>query len=422
MYVILNETTAIELTKDPIVLDVPHGEVSKKIAVHRYNPSLHREDLLKIANEISKVSELSELSYIILTSSASLCQDLMKIKMRVLYQPPYKNPTAYLDTAIKLLNESYVPTIGCFINPSEYSAGVLPFVYHKGELFCMLGIDKKSGQYSDYGGGFNKRFKKDKCKNSVFNLIQTSKGMIGKRISVDHFITHQSPKALLSSKVNFNSFQSDTNTKYTAFREIVEETSYFCTKKAINQYHKSDYKSDHKSNHKLDNRLDHRLKQTEYKFETMFDLDTIFNKLYDNSSYVYLGGDTNYAYDMFLVFMTVDDLPENIRYDFLNLYNLYKKNDILYAQSRLMGPNKENYIRMYGNFEIIGIDAIPLSLVVTSVENVDYEQFKNRSKYPQNIYPLIDGFRSCFADAILKYKNDFKFLLKSFDTVKNILT
>jgi len=339
MYVISNENNEVAaLTKDPIILNTTCGDTQRKVAVHRYNPEVRSEDLLKIASEITSTSSLS---YMILTSSASLCQDLLKMKSKVLYQPPHKDPTPYLDAAIKLSTEPYVPPIGCFMNPAEHSAGVLPFVYHNNELFCMLGIDKKTGQYSDYGGGFDKRFERnsrDKYKNSILSPYRTSNGTMNKKVLVDHFVTHYSPKAVFTSELKTNNLGfGDTNTKYTAFREFSEETSYVHAKKRSPE---SDY------------RLDFRLRHLEYKAKTMFSLDAIFNKLYDKNLYVYLGGDSEYAYDMFLVFMTAEELPGKVRVNFLNLYNSYKKNESLYTQSRLIGPTEQNCIRMDGTLKM----------------------------------------------------------------------
>jgi hypothetical protein len=454
MYIILNVADVAVVDKHkifelnhPVILD---GENETQVAVYRYimdfmqNTKIQTDELLEPIKKIAKLG----LTFIVITSSIPTYQKLLTMKIKSLYQPPYQDPTMFLDSAIKLLNEPYISILGYFDTTAEYSAGILPFVYHNGELFCMLGCDGLRKKYSDFGGKFDKKIKfhtRDRYKNTVLGTKQTLNGTMSTDILIDHYITHPLPESILvedktshkvsekleknlekqlvydpkrstdkhsilaregEKKIKYSTEEhvgfGDTNTKYTAFRELIEETSFVNPKSGD-------------------------AKEIGY----MFDPNVIFNKLYIKGSYIYLGGNKEYSYDMFLIFMTVDQLPENFKTDFLKLYDLYKKDKNLYVNSRLLGPTSQNCIKIHDNREMNGIDAIPLSAIMERIDNIEYEKFKKRESHKtyktykmyktQQMYPMLDGFRPCFADAVVRYKMDFKFIDKSFDKIKEIL-
>lgn len=440
---------------------------------------------------IKTISSLGIL-YFIISSNARDCQHMMQEKMRFIYQPYDRDPSEYLVMAFDLLHEPFVPVIGFCLNPVAYSAGILPVVHHNGELFCMLGVDKRLKKYSDFGGSFDMTFRRhsgDDYKNTILRNRQIYDGLMDPTILHDYFTTHSDPKMIFqeqieekhdnikqiqkrenpakesmnaktpkidkqmnmttqSSKTRQNACSNrysvliddsdtsiddeeedeskfsenssrendsdtsdykvkkyipvsglgygDTNTKYTSFRELTEETSYKRRYIAQNGSCAIDVK-------------------------TIFDLDTMFNKLYRQQSYIYLGGDTSYKYDMYVVFLEIDDLDSYTRDGFLRLYSNYITNKVRYMYVRSRYPCFEDMLKMEGNDEMMGIDVIPIAAITSSVGQVDYKDFKNWRKINNRARTLLDCLRPCFADALVRYKEEFIFLERSFQKVKSVL-
>lgn len=359
----------------------------------------------------------SNIPYIVLTSDVSLTNTFLNLGIRFIHCPINVNPDPYFDTAYKILEATKIPCIGFFKNPLQNAAGICPIIYHAGELFCCFGIEGYSSKMSDFGGGFDKvytKHKREPYKNTILRNLQIKDGCIDPIILADHF-TSFNDKELVSSlimqqqlEIPFNSSSEypmigygDPNTKYTAFRELMEETGF------------------------LDN--DGNVGYT-------FDLNIVFKKLYQDNAYVYLGGDKKYGYDMFLVILTSDELTHEIRKGFLDLYVEYVHDKESYITQRLEGSVKHHRIKIPRNKEMIGMNIVPLSYIVQKTRNVSKKIFgdslrgweSEESKIPGvygNKYGahILDNMRPCFASALVKYHEELASLEEYFNDMREIL-
>ena len=127
-------------------------------------------------------------------------------------------------------------------------------------------------------------------KNDILMEKQIRRGKIDDDIFYDHYISSSRIGAIIddlktqSPKIG----DGDVNTQYTAFREFMEESCYI----------------------KDDDEIGY-----------IFDLNTIFEKLYKNKSYMYLGGCSEYNYDMYVIFFTISDLDAKMLNWFSTSYN-----------------------------------------------------------------------------------------------------
>ena len=406
-----------------------------------------------------------DIGYVVITCDSLMKELLIKTKSRFLFYHSTDEFDFYLEMAKNLVNCDYVPTIGTYSNPNSCAAGMLPIVYHNGEMFCLMGIDNNLTKYSDFGGSFDVVYTKHKIdtyKNTILKNKQINNGNIDTDILNDHKKTlaalndnfsrreissdkyihpnHSSLKNRSNYHYDQNIGYGDPNTLYTAFRELMEETSY------------------------VDKNGD---------VCYVFDLDMIMKKIYKDRSYVYLGGDKQYKYDMYVIILNVDDLKTDLQSWFLNMYTQYKSNETKYVSECTNNILRESLYTISNNKEMIGIDMIPLSYIVDYTTKINYKHYricKQESKYTseskmyRNCYqnnrhndysnnqhnnyqnnqhnnyqnnqqkrtkinhaktysaPILDNMRSSFADALVKYSIDFAFLAnpKSFGKIKSL--
>jgi hypothetical protein len=300
-------------------------------------------------------------------------------------------------------------------------------VIHNGEVFCLLGLDKARSRYSDFGGSFDHvyaKHKNDSYKNEILGKHQIKNGRISDDIIVDHYLTHSSTSGIanqLSHKLSYdvshdkshklslangnNSLSykhntlgyGDPNTQYTAFREFIEETAYLNVDGTIGY---------------------------------VFDPDTVFNKFYKHNAYMYLGGDREYAYDMFVLFYEVTDLLPEVKKWFLKTYDIYKSNSNQYLMNHAGKIKKINMFSIKNNHEMMGIVMMPIDHINNATHGIQYSRYcEEKRKRKINAYQqdkrhqnepgfhtinygvrLLDNMRHCFADALIKYSNEFTFL------------
>jgi hypothetical protein len=443
-------------------------------------------------NVLSMVAEFDDtkIKYIILESNMQLIQNLMKIKARCIYYPHNKDLKSYVDIGCKILDSECVPIFGCMRNPMPNSAGVLPIIHHEGKLFCAFSVDKAHLLYSDFGGKYDKVYSKhrgiDSFKDSILKDKQIFDGSIDPTILSDHYSSleldqNTSNKVQLSHKCNASNTlitnlpnplgYGDINSKYTAFRELIEESSY---------------------NEKDD-------------IGCVFDVNMIYDKLYNKNAFMYLGGDILYGYDLYVMFLSIDDLAEKFKKDFLRLYEEFHTNPLMYIESRVetgslgwnCGRNRtsaENLIKIPNNKETYAIDILPLSHIVQNIKHINYmsyrfnnpyskikqgfnrdhefkrNQFEQKEHYiykyqysykhfhkqsswisnrhhslnqssshmqsrqlckygiMQNYHELtfgtkiLDKMRRCFVDTLIKYNKEFEFIEIFFNDIKNIFS
>lgn len=395
----------------------------------------------KIINALVELSA-KNIRYIALTSNIGIANIMLRLKLRFIHYPVDTDPEKYLTGSFKLLDTEVLPIIGYSRNPIQNSAGILPLIYHEGQIFCALGIDSYRHKYSDFGGGYDQiytKHKKDTYKNTILQGMQIRNGEIDPDILIDHFMSFEN-KDMISSMIiasgqrrdegyghdtmhdamhddrafgsgssgGFRMMRSgsdprfhnrhdtigkgDPNTKYTAFRELMEETAYVNNDGTIGY---------------------------------TFDLLTIYTKLYTDRAFVYLGGDRIYGYDMYLVFLTLDELTPQMRTGFLESYTAYKQNPELYTRQRMNGPTKSN-IQIRRNKEMIGVDIIPLNYLVSKTKAPWLDRFKNEPKTQdkcETVYgerygsDILDAMRPCFASAMIKYHKE----LESIDVFSEVI-
>ena len=188
--------------------------------------SLSNDHMIDLILDISRKT----LHYIILSSDIILSNILIRYKLRFIHCQIDKDPDKYILTAFNLLYKkvSIIPIIGYSNYSIQNSAGILPMIWHENQLYCGLGLDIKRKQYSDFGGGYDHKYSKhiiNQFKNKILGDKQIKDGMIDPLILADHYLA--SDNNICCSKSNkFNIGYGDLNTKYTAFREFMEETAF----------------------------------------------------------------------------------------------------------------------------------------------------------------------------------------------------
>lgn len=446
--------------------------------------------------------------YVFLVCDVDVRNFMRRHEITVLYYPPLtESYGSYLDVALKILTNGFsgamnasaastasTALMSCPAIPDirsmqkicigthdvrvRRSAGILPILCANGRLYMMLGLDSRLGKYSDFGGRFDERYRPtahkgmDAYKNNVLADYQIRDGFIDPDILAEHFTqlstdgqenflknalairgtdtvsaTGGSSSRTPSPRSLRNALgHSDINTAYTAFRELVEETS------------------------SRDNR--------NHKTNRMFALDTLHTKLFKKYQYIYLG-DEAFDYDTFVVFFTLDDFntrnrkgleaqlafvdrPDYLE-ELLHPYS-YKK----YDQNRANGQyfskhfpnnryrdgmphnhhNDNAYYRaqdvghmIYGNSEMRRIDLVPLQPVLAAMDGIEYADYMCAKKSAESGYeesgrgailrsfshareykaPIYDRFRDSFATALVRHHNALETVNYMFDTLRPIL-
>lgn len=367
----------------------------------------------------------SNMNHIVLTANTYIKDKLIKMDVKFLFYHPSDNIADYLNVASKLISKQVmcrsVPYFNIYRNPNQCASGILPMIYHNNELFCLLGIDNFRRKYSDFGGGFDKTFiphRKDIYKNNVLLEKQIRSGKIHDDIFYDHYMTSSKSRAIINdlNMQNPKIGDGDINTQYTAFREFMEETCY------LND----------------DNRVGY-----------LFNIDIVFDKLYKNKSYVYLGGDDEYKYDMYVIFFTIKELNSDLVYWFNIMYEKYISDSDKYGRTFIDTVNEVDCFKIPQNKEMIGISMIPLKYIMSQINEIDYNDYSinkkkfaeekdlqikweihnNNSTYKISYHkdnynaPILDIMRPCFADALVKYSKEIEFLFKTdtFEIIRPIL-
>ena len=414
--------------------------------------------LKKLVNVLDKNSHM----YIVLTCEVSNIRLCMQNNIRFLYYPPTITSKSiqledYLKCAfasichnvedVEIINNNFqnqykvqekFPIIGYYRNPLNNSAGILPIIHYEGELYCALGIDANQKKYSDFGGGFDEVFRAhrgdESYKNDILGDKKIYNGDIDQYILYDHYIYHEFQKnlinnikeldrSLIQSNNNYydgvrkKSYKNnglgygDINSKYTAFREFYEETS--CKDKYGN-------------------------------IRNIFKPDKIYRKLYIDNSYIYLGGDKLYKYDLFVLILDINDIADDIKSSFIKCIESYKQDTSKYVQVRTDNIGNEINIPIIGNKEMYGIELFHLGTIIDNIKNINYIEYRsNKSNnynkyamyrknkepsfvhpnYHENIYrsKLLDNMRPCFADALIKYGPELSYIYSHFNDMRPII-
>lgn len=282
--------------------------------------------------------------------------------------------------------------IGIFDAGQKNNAGILPLVIHKNRLYSLLGISKNNNKFSDFGGSFDDKITphiKDDFKNNILKDKQIRNDFIDDNILLDHFLNSCDIDYDISKYRKVFDL-GDINTKYTAFRELYEESVGF-------------------------------------DMNYIFDMKTCYDKLFVSKKYLYLGGDKSYDYDMYVVIFTMDEINN---FDLIDIINDYEKNPNLYMSNIEIGRN--NFIKIENNCEMKGICLVPMNEILKNVKDINYEIFKKRKKNTDKFKSfhklkydsissnqILNKFRPSFLDALVKYKDSFSKLVDNINILKN---
>lgn len=379
-------------------------------------------------------------NFIVISEDNNIITKCHNKNLNALIQHVNKSLEATIDYAILLLNRvlirdtstnilhhnmytrNTVPSFSRYNNKMKCSAGVLPIIYHNGEYFAFLGTDKYTKKSSDFGGKFDRLYEW-KGNDDILGDRQIKLKNIDPVIMSNYYYTEDDKnKHYVNNVLEYIQSKKlkiaigDIDTKYTAFREFMEESNY------VNPNGKNGY---------------------------YFDPDTVHKKLYIDHSYMYLGGTQEYNYDMYVLFFVVDDLTPVIKRWFFDSYNKY--NDVVTTNTLITSSNdgilnndilneiiinNQNCLTIPRNAEICGMKMIPLILLVLPMENIDYNDYIEKKKiiiemkkkerankakdterkrfFAENYKsPLLDTLRLCFIDALVRYKFEFKYLVSS---------
>ncbi len=403
---------------------------------------------------LNKTLTNEKIKNIILSSNIGFIQNLMRVRMKCMHYPPDSDPDPYIKLCLKIIKADHIPSIGYIRNPMKNSAGVIPVIYHEGKLFFALGLDKIRKKYSDFGGGFDEKYTKHQKKDSFKNLILQDKqilnGNIDVQILVDHCMGSENIKKIATKLKNDKNkchlAYGDPNSKYTAFRELMEESSSNNQESELSEIlikSKNDTSSGIIDEYKNDAIISHKSNIT-----YVFDPSMVYKKLYEKREYVYLGGDRLYGYDLFLLFVTPEDLDERSKKGFLELYELYENNPEKYIKDKGESITENVRIKIPENSEMYGIEILPMVQIVNAVKHIDYAKYAydkqlNEGEYKwynlkedQNIQKnisityhadkyksnILDLMRPCFAEALIKYNKELDFVMNYFEDIKQIFS
>jgi hypothetical protein len=370
MYIVIAYDTIEQHILSDIIAKVKMVNIfyDKKIAV-LYLTSIFDTDPMNNDDVIDLILDISRKTsqYIILSSDILLTNIFIRYKLNFIHCHIDKDPESYILTSFNILKEkiSLIPIIGYSNHSIQNSAGILPIIWHENQLYCGLGLDIKRKQYSDFGGGYDFKYTKhiiNNYKNKILGEKQIKDGVIDPLILSDHYCLQPDSHSVLG--------YGDPNTKYTAFREFIEETSF------INSNNEIGY---------------------------TFDIQNIYEKLYISKSFILLGGNMAYGYDMYLVFLTPDDLlPEIKKIFFKNMHNsTMHKSTHNNSISKKIDSSHIPDIPIIGNNEMYGIDIFNLNYIISNKH-------------------ILAVMRPCFASAIIKYTGELKFINKHFKLINNL--
>lgn len=227
-------------------------------------------------------------------------------------------------------------------------AGVFPLIYLNNKLYAMLGLDKKISAYSDFGGGFDVRYIPDNhrgvdsYKNTILQKYQIANGSINEQIMSDHVqnikIEYDSnyDESVSDLDTQYNTENKigygDINTAYTAFREFIEET-------VSNTKYNTEYNTGYNTEYNTENKIDY-----------VIDIDTVFRKMFVDKQYIYLGGDSKYNYDTFIMIFTIEDINPNLRDNIINQIKKIDENSVKYLNT-ITRINRQKYQKKSSSFK-----------------------------------------------------------------------
>jgi hypothetical protein len=222
---------------------------------------------------------------------------------------------AYLSYLITVFETGATFDIGTHDSTARNAAGILPVLYHNSQLYAMLGLDSRVPHYSDFGGGFDRKYsptshkKRDSYKNAVLGTYQIQNGMVRQEMLIDHLLNLNSEDRqkfltdLQSGEIGYG----DLNTLYTAFREYVEETS----------------------GRNRSGRIYHPV-----------DIDKVFRRLFIEKAYIRLKCEKTYGYDTYLLFFTIDDFTSRDRQRLMRQISLIRASHTIYLRE-MAKPNQK---------------------------------------------------------------------------------
>jgi len=317
-----------------------------------------------------------------------------------------------------------IPSFSYHNNKMRCPAGILPMIHHNGEYFTFLGTDKYTKKSSDFGGKFDKVYEW-KGTDDILGSMQIKTKRIDPTIMSNYYYMNDDKnKQYVTNILEYVQTKQidiaigDIDTKYTAFREFMEESNYV-NPNGTNGYY--------------------------------FEPDVIHKKLYIDHSYMYLGGTQEYNYDMYVLFFVMDDLSPVVKRWFIDAYGKYTNitpidpmlnsvimNDIISNENLI---NNQYFLTIPRNAEMCGMKMIPLTLLVTPIDNINYDEYiekrkeysemkkKERGKtgkcktgkdndinqksfFVENYgSSLLETMRVCFVDALVRYKTELNYLV-----------
>lgn len=214
---------------------------------------------------------------------------------------------AYLELLRTVLETGRSFWIGTHDSTKRNAAGILPVLYHNSHLYAMLGLDTRVSYYSDFGGGFDRKYsptshkKRDSYKNAVLGKYQIQNGSVSRDMLIDHLLNLNPPdrqkfmEDLRSEQIGYG----DLNTLYTAFREYVEESSGR-----------------------------DRVGNTQHPIP----IDVVFRKLFVDKAYIHLQTERIYGYDTFLLFVTIEDFSTYSRPKLMRQISLIRASPTIYLR------------------------------------------------------------------------------------------
>lgn len=496
MYLLIESIIKANIPIDPslILTTLEEGSVS----VYNLSDSQLSEWITKIREFGTK-----KILYVIITINKTVRDELFKANARFLFCGFTENVKDYINLGRYVLKSECVPKFNTHRHPAIYPAGVLPMVMYEGEIYCLMGIDKSRMKYSDFGGGYDREFKNHRSesfKNEVLQKYRIKDGYVHPFILADHLYEssndlrieepsiHQNSskfKACNKSKIeehaihssNFRSLNNSRNVEHAIHRYSPNIKSLNNTRNAepMTRRHSSNFKSSNELRFEepyrrhSDPNISKNLHQighgdinTKYvAFREMFeetthvdktknviysfDLEKTFRKLFVDKSFMYLGGEPIYGYDMFVTFYKCGDLVPDMKRWFLQECEKYKNDENEYINKLILPITKDSDIifKFEQNHEMVGVSMIPLKLIVNEIIDINYrdfeklttfekkttkEQFSIKKEIIENlsqIYEssLLGNLRTCFGNAMIKYKQEFAFLAdpEKFEMVKSIL-
>ncbi len=358
---------------------------------------LHVKELCNIVN--------TNIKYIIIECVPMKIGLYIKCKLRFIHASIKTDCSLYLDYAIIALEKNISLNIGFYNNgvntmAKKYNAGVIPLLCHDGKFYSLFGIDKWKRYISDFGGGHDKIYQfyhgRSVFKNHILGEKMINNGLIDDVILADHISFSHDFHLMDENKLTqLKIGHGDINSKYTAFRELMEESAIVAN----------------------DNKVTH-----------VFDIDAIYKRFYINHSYIYLGGNVDYGYDTYIIIVEMNDLHKDIHNEILEMIRIIKDGTVNY-HNLMMNPT----IKLNNNDEMCGIMIMSLDFIIKEVADIDYVNHdvnisnNNPGKWDTNCSnqklkeSTLKLMRNAYMDATIRYKKELNDINNNIEILKSIL-